>query len=121
MSRSTAILFCLAGAWPSWGQNLITTFAGTDWVYPKGSLPAVNAPLGRLAGLAVAPNGDLLAADFDNALVLRITTAGVATVVAGTGISAYSGDGGPATRASLVHPAGVAADRSGNVYVVDYV
>ena len=41
------------------------------------------------------------------------------TTVAGDGTYGYSGDGGPATSASVYCPAGVAVDASGNVFVAD--
>ena len=41
------------------------------------------------------------------------------TTVAGTGVQAYSGDGGPATSARLALPAGIAFDRAGNLYFAD--
>jgi sugar lactone lactonase YvrE len=100
-------------------QNVVTPVTGGDWIFPAGPLPAVTAPLGAVTGLAIAPNGDLLVADGDNAIVLRVDATGTTTVVAGNGIVGYSGDGGPATSASLYHPAAVAADAQGNIYVSD--
>ena len=44
---------------------------------------------------------------------------GVITTVAGTGTLSYSGDGGPATLATMELPTSVAADQAGNVYIVD--
>jgi sugar lactone lactonase YvrE len=40
-------------------------------------------------------------------------------IVAGNGTDAYSGDGGPATNASLNIPSGMALDLAGNLYVAD--
>jgi sugar lactone lactonase YvrE len=103
----------------AWGQNAITSVAGGDWIFPASPLPALNAPLDWIYGIAVAPSGDLLVADAENAIILRVDSSGNATVLAGNGISGYSGDGGPATSASLGHPSGVAADAQGNVYISD--
>jgi len=44
----------------------------------------------------------------------------IIVTVAGNGANGYSGDGGAATNASLAGPAAVAADASGNLYIVDY-
>ena len=44
---------------------------------------------------------------------------GIITTVAGTGANGFSGDGGPATRAMLNHPKGVAVDANGIVYIAD--
>jgi hypothetical protein len=56
--------------------------------------------------------------DANNSRVRKISTAGVITTVAGNGMGyPASGDGGPATAASLYSPGGVAVDVSGSVYV----
>jgi sugar lactone lactonase YvrE len=43
----------------------------------------------------------------------------VITTVAGNGTYGYSGDGGPATKAELNYPQGVAVDASGNLFIAD--
>jgi hypothetical protein len=44
---------------------------------------------------------------------------GIITTVVGTGTASYSGDGGPATTATIHDPWGVAIDSTGNIYVSD--
>jgi DNA-binding beta-propeller fold protein YncE len=76
-------------------------------------------PVGRLA---FAPNGDLFLADYRNDRIRRIRPDGAGHVidtVAGNGTYGYSGDGGPATSASLRGPADVAVDADGNLYIAD--
>lgn len=48
-----------------------------------------------------------------------MNTAGIITTVAGNGAAGFSGDGGPATAASLQSPVAVAVDNAGNLYIVD--
>jgi uncharacterized protein (TIGR03437 family) len=108
------LLVCHAAA-----AQIITTVAGTDFSFPSGSLGAVSAPLGRVSGVAVDIAGNVFVADPDNNLVLRISVNGTLGVVAGNGISGFSGDGGAATNASLNNPVGVAVDSAGNIYIAD--
>src|SRR5579859_7326357 len=81
-------------------QSIITTIAGTDFLYPVQPLPALNAPLGTVSAAALDARGNLHIADTDNALVLKLDQQGILTVVAGDGVQRFSGDGGPATSAS---------------------
>src|SRR5262249_48167286 len=43
----------------------------------------------------------------------------VITTVAGNGMKGYSGDGGPATEATMNEPYGIALDGEGNLFIVD--
>jgi DNA-binding beta-propeller fold protein YncE len=80
---------------------------------------APSVPLNFPTGLAIGPNGDLYVSDADDNRVLRITPAGTAATVAGNGTPGFAGDGGPATKAEVNAPAGLALDRSGNLYIAD--
>lgn len=42
------------------------------------------------------------------------------TVIAGNGVYAYSGDGGPATDASVFDASGICVDGAGNIYISEY-
>ncbi len=99
--------------------QVITTIAGADWVFPRTSIAAANAPLGRVAGIAGDALGNLYLCDRDNSLVLKVDHNGILSVFAGSGKSGFSGDNGPATSAALNSPAGVAVDFAGNVYIAD--
>ena len=56
----------------------------------------------------------------DGSRVRRITaSSGVIATVAGNGTAALSGDGGPATLASLNVPAGLALDSAGDLFISD--
>jgi len=98
--------------------QVITTVAGGQWVFRGDGGLATSAPLGAITSVAVDATGNVYAGDLDNNLVVKISRPGVLTVVAGNGIWGYSGDGGPATAASL-RPWGIAADSAGNLYVAD--
>src|SRR5215469_536937 len=51
--------------------------------------------------------------------VFKIDPSGSITRIAGDSRTGFSGDGGPGTSASLYSPVAVAADRAGNVFIVD--
>jgi uncharacterized protein (TIGR03437 family) len=111
---------CATAVAPAFAQQqVITTIAGTNFTFPGTPLPAVNAPLGSISGVAVDANGNVYVADPSNNIVERFVPGGQLTVVAGNGIAGFSGDGGPAVNASLDVPAGVAVDSAGNLYISD--
>jgi hypothetical protein len=65
--------------------------------------------------------GDLYIADAGNNVIREVNAVtGVITTVAGDGSDDYSGDGGPATDATLDEPYSVAIDAAGDIYISDY-
>jgi hypothetical protein len=109
--------------------GIITTIAGDSNVgYSGDGGPAISASLkfeatlnsvDAEAGVAVDAIGNLYIADTDNNRIRRVSPSGIISTFAGNGLAGFSGDGGPATSAMLKQPAGIAVDRSGNLYIVD--
>jgi O-antigen biosynthesis protein len=109
--------------------GLIYTIAG-DGTPGEGqdvgdSGPAASAHLNMPSDVAIAANGDLYIADMHHNRVRKVDArTHIITTVAGTGAWGYSGDDGPATRARLSGPAGVAViDEPGNavtIFIADY-
>ena len=64
--------------------------------------------------------GNLFYTEAKNHIVRRVDkSTGVVTTVAGTGESGYSGDGGPATQATMQEPYSLQVDGNGDIYIVD--
>ena len=91
-------------------------------------------PIGYVNGVATDGAGNVYFTDPLEHMVLEVSPSGILTVVAGNGIAAYSGDGGPATSAAIAafgSPAqyvgapfedslgGIALDKQGNIYFGD--
>ncbi len=100
--------------------GIITTVAGTGLTSgPLGDGgPGTLASLSSPQALAFDRNGDLLIADQAHVRLRKLNlTTGIITTVAGNGINAFAGDGGPATSASLGYPLTVAVDAANNIFV----
>ncbi len=98
----------------------ITTYAGTGISGFSGDggparLAMVSFPL----GMTLDPAGEIVFADALNYRIRKIDLSGKISTIAGNGIAGYSGDGGPATSASLNVPWGVTYDKAGNLYISD--
>jgi len=85
-------------------------------------VPTIVAPHTFKApeGIVVGADGSVYISDYSDQRVFRLQKNGRLSVVAGTGVFAEGGDGGPATKADLQAPTGMALDRSGNLYVADF-
>jgi sugar lactone lactonase YvrE len=71
------------------------------------------------AGLALDAQGNLFIADSGNNRIREVGLDGTIRTVAGTGTAGFSGDGGPAIRAQLNGPTGVAVDATGTLLIAD--
>ena len=102
--------------------GLISTIAGTVGIYEysgDGGL-ATNATLSAPRGIDVDPRTRNLYITDNNVIRMIAKSTGIITTIAGTGRSGYSGDGGPATSASLYSPHGIAiAAVTGDLYIAD--
>jgi sugar lactone lactonase YvrE len=87
--------------------------------YSGDGSAATSAKLASPAAVAYDSAGNLYIADAQNHVIREVSTAGIVTTVAGTGVEGFGGDGGPATAALLDTPTGVAVDASGNLYIAD--
>ncbi|HIJ50507.1 MAG TPA: hypothetical protein HPP54_05565 [Nitrospinae bacterium] len=92
-------------------------FPGTEAL--AKSLPATKTEISLVDGIAVDKKGNVYIAMRDNNIISRIDLKGNMTIYVGTGSSGFSGDGGKATEARLNVPAGLAFDKSGNLYIAD--
>lgn len=98
----------------------ISTVAGNGQPGYKGDRGiATAALLNTPYSVAVDLIGNVYIADSNNAVVRKVDAHGIITTFAGNGLFKHAGDGGPAISASLISPAGIAADSAGNVYVSD--
>ena len=104
-------------------HDVITTIAGTgEPGFSGDGGQATSARLRSPAGLAVDRHGDIFIADSGNNRIRKIDTQGIITTFAGRGACGKKtrlGDGGPATRASLCRPTGVAVDHAGDLFIAD--
>lgn len=89
-----------------------STFAGDGGA-------ATDASFSTPLGLVCDPNGGFLISDHYNHRVRRVEPNGIIRTVIGNGVPGFSGDGGPATKASIYYPYGMAFDTAGNLYLAD--
>jgi sugar lactone lactonase YvrE len=99
--------------------GMISTIAGTGKCEFSGDGgQASKASLCEPYQLSFDAAGNLYFADSWNSRIRRISTAGIISTIAGKG-DGFSGDGGPATDATLLFPEAVAVDSAGQVFIGD--
>ncbi len=102
--------------WVESGGVTVVAGTGIPGYGGDGGL-ATNAMIGKAISLAFDSTGNLYFADADNNRIRQVDmSTGIINTVAGTGEAADSGDGGPAIRAGVSRPTGVAIDAAGNLY-----
>jgi hypothetical protein len=102
-------------------SGIISTIVGDGTPgYTGDGGPATAAEINLPSAIAFDAAGNLYIADEANNLIRKVNTSGTITTYAGTGLTGYSGEGGPATAADIGFPYGLAVDGAGNVYVSLY-
>ena len=99
----------------------IRTVVGTGEAgYTGDGGPAAAATLREPFMCSFDAAGNMFFCEARNHVVRRVDAGtGVVTTVAGTGEQGYTGDGGPATEATLYEPYSLEVDADGNIYIVD--
>jgi sugar lactone lactonase YvrE len=101
-------------------QGVISTVAGNGQAgYGGDQGQASAASLNQPWDVAIDSAGNLYIADSANHAIRKVAPGGIITTVAGIGQPGLSGDGGPANRARLHQPLGVAVDGAGNLFIAD--
>ncbi|MDH5789198.1 MAG: hypothetical protein OEZ27_01270, partial [Nitrospinota bacterium] len=101
-------------------KGIINTVAGNGKDgYHGDNMPALKATLDKPFGLAIDKDNNLYIADRGNNRIRKVDSSGLISTVAGDGGFYFIGDNGPAYRASIAGPTGVAVDDKGNVYIAD--
>jgi len=118
-------VFCLGCLlWSSYGfaaQGDIISIAGGAYPVPAQGKLANNTAIGSSEGIAIDAVGNVYFADFTYHQIKKINRqTGAISVIAGTGVAGYSGDGGLAVQATLNQPVGLAFSSTGELYVSDY-
>lgn len=100
-------------------SGIITTVAGNGIMGNNGNNgPATSAQI-RPTNLAIDAAGNIFFTDHTSNVIRKVSTSGIISLYAGTGVAGYSGDYGNCVSAKLNGPIGLTFDNTGNLYVAD--
>ncbi len=101
-------------------SGLITTVAGDGgFGFAGDGGPATDADFRSVRAIFVTASGDIFIADDSDQRIRKVDgSTGIITTVAGNGASGFTGDGGPATDASLNFPSDIYVNASGELFIV---
>ena len=85
--------------------GIVTTIAGSSGCsYSGDERSATDANLYDPVSIAIDTSGNIYTSTAGDHRIRKISTSGIITTIAGTGISGYNGDNIPATAAQLFYP-----------------
>jgi RHS repeat-associated protein len=107
-----------AGVYYNTGSNGYLCYAAGD------GGPAIDAHFGRISQIQFGKDGCLYIGDMFNNRIRKISPDGIVTTVAGGAKNyyegGYSGDGGPAIKATMYEIRGFALGPDGSLFIADY-
>jgi sugar lactone lactonase YvrE len=112
-----AAVLVLSGASVSAQNRVISTYAGPR--LPANGELAAAAAIDSPGSVAADGTGGFYVASQSQNRVYRISANGELSLVAGSGLAGYGGDGGPAASAQLNGPRGIALGSAGDLYIAD--
>jgi trimeric autotransporter adhesin len=116
----TLFLLTLASAASASAQGIISSIAGNGITqYIGDGWPGTSYSLAGPGGICADKSGDIFEVDFAAPRVRRVNKQDTLFTYAGTGITGYTGDGGPAAIATFNEPIGISIDTSGNLYILE--
>ncbi|MEQ1887344.1 MAG: hypothetical protein ABL967_19930, partial [Bryobacteraceae bacterium] len=118
-TAKTLLFLWIAFAAQAFGQSYdIQTIAGGGF---PDNIPALSADFDGARGVAVDANGNVYVALSTYGVVVRIGPDGIVHRVAGNGTHGSTGDGGPATEASICACTAldIAISKTGDLYILD--
>ncbi|MDB6073061.1 MAG: vgb 3, partial [Verrucomicrobiaceae bacterium] len=115
---SLSLAFLCASA--SAAEWTISTFAGNGTAGGTGDGgPATSAQIDNPFGLGRGPDGALWFCEYTGQRIRKVDKDGTIHTMAGTGKKGYSGDGGPALKATFNLPHEIRFDKAGNYFIAD--
>lgn len=101
--------------------GIITTVAGSGRKgYAGDGGPALEADLNEPYEVRFDAQGNMVFVEMQNHVVRKVDReTGVISTIAGTGEAGFSGDGGPATKATMKNPHSICFDGAGQLYICD--
>lgn len=101
-------------------NGIITTVAGNGEATFNGDGGfAISAGIHNPVAVSAARDGSIYITETESSRIRRIGPDGIISTVAGNGVQAHTGDGGPAKAASVFHPFGIDAAPDGSVYFTE--
>jgi streptogramin lyase len=98
----------------------ISTVAGTGAQgFAGDGGPAKSAQVDNPYGIVRGPDGALWFCEYTGQRIRRIAPDGTLTTIAGTGQKGYTGNGGPADKATFNLPHELRFDKDGNIFIAD--
>ena len=101
-------------------NGIISTFAGTGAKEHTGDgEPASQAGIFGARAVCVDDSENTYICEREGNTIRKVNTEGIITKIAGTGEKGYTGDGGPALKATFNGPKAIRCTKDGNLLVVD--